>query len=81
MWEIYALFPRSHAFQLAEIERIKTAGPGFALVLDLPLDGRDELRFKNTHPLIYQYIANHFEQLPDSPGPPYRIYRAKGNTQ
>jgi hypothetical protein len=81
MWEIYALFPRTQAFEQAEVERIKTAKPGFALVFDWPLDGRDELRFRNTHPLIYRYILDHFERLPDSPNPAYRIYRAKGSPQ
>lgn len=77
MWEIYALLPRSQAFEQAEIERIKIAKPGFALVFDLPLDGRDELRFRNTHPLIHQYILDNFERLPDSPHPAYQIYKAK----
>jgi hypothetical protein len=77
MWEIYALFPRSQAFEQAEIERIKTANPGFALVFDLPLDGRDELRFRNTHPLLNQYILDNFEPFPDSPNPAYQIYKAK----
>jgi hypothetical protein len=77
MWEIYALFPRSQAFEQAEIERIKAARPKFAFILDLPLDGRDELRFRNTHPLIHQYILNHFEPLLDSPNPAYQIYKAK----
>jgi len=80
MWEIYALFPRSQAFELAEIERIETAQPGFALVFDLPLDGRDELRFRNTHPLIHQYILDNFELLPNSPNSAYQIYKAKGGT-
>ena len=77
MWEIYALFPRSHAFEQSEIKRIKSAKPGFALVFDLPIDGHDELHYRNTHPLTYQYILDHFEQLPDSPNPAYKIYRAK----
>ena len=81
MWEIYALFPRSQAFEQAEIERIKTARPGFALVFDLPFDGRDELRFRKTHPLIHQYFLDHFERLHDSPNPAYQIYRAKENMQ
>lgn len=79
MWEIYALFPRSQAFEQAEIERIKAAMPRFAFVLDLPLDGRDELRFRNTHPLIHQYILDNFEPLPDSLNPAYQIYKAKGD--
>ncbi|MCH8839023.1 MAG: hypothetical protein IIA60_14720 [Candidatus Marinimicrobia bacterium] len=80
MWEIYPLFPRSQAFEQAEIERIKTARLGFALVLDRPLDGRGELRFRNTHPLTYQYILDHFERLPDMPNPAYQAYRRKKNT-
>lgn len=79
MWEIYALFPRPAVFEEAEIERIKTAQPGFALIFDFPLDGRDDLRFKNTHPLIHQYIIENFDRLPESENPAYQIYRAKVN--
>jgi hypothetical protein len=78
MWEIYALFPRSEGFQQLEIERIKMSSPGFILIFDFPLDGREELRFRNTHPLIHQYILNNFKLLPDSPNPAYQIYNAKG---
>jgi hypothetical protein len=77
MWEIYALVPRSQAFEQAEIQRIKTAKPKFALVSDVPLDGRDELRFRNTHPLIHQYILNNFEPLPNLPTLVFQIYRTK----
>jgi hypothetical protein len=63
IWEIYALFPRSQAFQEAEIAQIKEASPGFAVILDLPLDGRDDLRFQNTHPLINKYIIDNFEPV------------------
>lgn len=65
MWEIYALAPRSAAFQQAEIERIKNANPGFAIIDDYPMDGRDDLRFRNTHPIIDQYIRDNFERLND----------------
>ncbi len=77
MWEIYALFPRPESFERKEIERIKEAAPGFAIVFDLPLDGRDDLRFRNTHKLIYQYILENFEQLPNSPDKALEIYRAR----
>ena len=77
MWEIYPILPRPKAFQEAEIERIKAARPAFALVIDLALDGRDDLRFRNTRPLIHQHILDHFERLPDSPNPAYQIYKAK----
>jgi len=77
-WEIYALFPRPPAFEQAEIERIKAARPGFVFVLDHALDGRDDLRFKNTHPLTHQYILENYQRLAVSPNPAYHIYKPKG---
>ncbi|MCE6976004.1 hypothetical protein EI534_00860 [Pseudomonas frederiksbergensis] len=77
MWTIYALWPRTIDFQQQEIDRIKAATPKFALIVDWALDGRDDLRFKNTYPLIYQYIQNNFLRLPDSPAPAYEVYIAK----
>jgi hypothetical protein len=78
MWEIYALSPRSEAFQQAEIERIEAANPGFAVINDYPLDRRDELRFRNTHPMIDQYIRDHFEPLTGyAQRRAYRVYRSR----
>lgn len=77
MWEIYALFPRSVEFETREIERIRKANPGFAFVVDIPLDGRQDLRFKNTHPLIHEYILRNFESVPHSGSPAYQIYKSK----
>lgn len=81
MWEIYALFPRSETFENKEIERIKTSKLGFAFVFDLPLDGREELRFRNTHPLIHQYILDNFDPVPNSPNPAYQIYKARSSAR
>jgi len=78
MWEIYPILPRSSAFEKREIEHIKAARPAFVLIFDFPLDGRDELRFKNTHPLIHQYILSSFDPLPISQNPMYQIYKARG---
>ena len=63
VWEIYSLFPRSEAFQRAEITRIEAADPGFVIVFDFPLDGREDLRYRNTHPLIHGYLREHFEPI------------------
>lgn len=81
MWEIYALFSRSESFEQKEIERIKASRPGFAFIFDFPLDGRDELRFKNTHPLINQYILDNFDPMSISQNPAYQIYIARGAEQ
>jgi hypothetical protein len=78
MWGFFALLPRSAAFQKAEIQRIREANPGFALILDHALDGRDELRFRNSYPLIDQYIRENFEAVQDpSADGELRIYRSK----
>jgi hypothetical protein len=60
MWEIYALFSRSRRFEENELVRISNTRPRFAVVQDIPLDGREDLRFSNTHPLIHQYILANF---------------------
>lgn len=73
MWEVYALTSRSDSFEKKEIERIKESSPAFVIILDIPLDGREELRFKNTHPLTYQYILDNFEVVPYSSNPAYQI--------
>lgn len=81
MWEIYPLFPRSEAFEHKEIDRIKAANPGFAFIIDSPLDGREDLRFKHTHPLIYQYITTHFDQVPELSNRAYKIYKVRSTAQ
>lgn len=78
MWEIYALFSRSETFENQEIERIKASDPGFLFVFDWPLDGREEMRFKNTHPLIYQFILKNFDPLEISQNSAYKIFKARG---
>ncbi|MEZ5739286.1 MAG: hypothetical protein R3E68_07425 [Burkholderiaceae bacterium] len=81
-WEIYALFGRSKAFEMREIARIEAAAPAYALVIDWPLDGRDELRFPRTHPLTYRYLLEHYEQLPAAGSPiVVQRFRRKGTSQ
>lgn len=79
MWEIYAIFPRSSDFQLEEIRRIREANPGFAIIMDFPLDGREDLRFRNTHPLIDSYILDNFDSLTDTNVP--TVFQAFKNRQ
>jgi hypothetical protein len=79
MWEIYALFPQGDEFQRREIERIKAARPGFVLILDTALDGRDELRFRNTHPLIEQFVRGNFDAITTGSWPPpvFQFYKSR----
>jgi len=77
VWATYALWPRSVAFQHQEIERIRAAQPGFALVFDFPLDGRDDLRFQNTHPYVYRYLVEHYDRFPGSANPAHQLFLPK----
>jgi hypothetical protein len=78
MWEIYALFPRNSKFENIEIERIKKSNPQFVVINNLALDGRNELRFSETHPLIYKYITQEFINNSDEKtNPEILIYQKK----
>jgi hypothetical protein len=61
MWDEHALFPQSPEFQQKEIERIKKSHPGFVLIVDQAVDGRDDLRFRNSHSIIYQFVNENFD--------------------
>ena len=77
VWEIFALSPRSKSHEMAEIERIKAANPGFVLIWDMALDGIEARRFPNTHPLTNQFIEDNFDPVEHSAHAAYRIYRSK----
>ncbi|MGC3987000.1 MAG: hypothetical protein QM777_20930 [Pseudorhodoferax sp.] len=77
VWEIYPLFARTQSFERREIERLAAAAPAFAIIYDHPLDGREELRYRNTHPLLNDYVSSHFDRVPYDGNPAYQIYRAK----
>jgi hypothetical protein len=77
MWEIYVSpYPRNSEFQRAEIERIANADPGFAVIYDLPLDGREDMRFSKSHALVDRYIRGNFKLIDDPTRPSLvKIYR------
>ena len=77
MHDIYALLPRDESFQKMEIERIKHADVKMALITDILLDGCEDFLFKNTHPLVHQYILDNFDKLPNLTDPNYHVYIAK----
>jgi hypothetical protein len=79
MWDHHAVFPRGAEFEQKEIDRIKAANPSFALVLDQAVDGREDLRFRNSHPLTYQFIRANFEPIQTSrwPSSIFELYKAR----
>jgi hypothetical protein len=63
VWNTYPLVPEPPEVERSEVERVAAAAPGFVLLWDGALDGRDERRFSNTHPLLSRYVRDHFEPL------------------
>lgn len=59
--EIYFVFPPDDAKLLAEI---KAAGVRWVMLQDYALDGREDLRFRNTNPLVMQYFRENFDRVP-----------------
>jgi hypothetical protein len=59
-WEVYALVGRPPAFEDAEIARLEAAGVRLAMIQDFALDGRDDLRYRNTHPRIQAWLDANF---------------------
>ena len=80
-WEIYALFPRSEAFERREIDRIRAADPGLAILRDVARDGRDDFRFRNTHPHIQAYIDETFEMVESPLGMDVQVLVKKADGQ
>ena len=49
--------------------------------MDAALDGRDELRFRNTHPLVQRYIEQNYKAAPDSTIAGIQLYLPKQTEQ
>lgn len=75
-WEIYFLFKRPPDIEQKELDRFKTEPPSVAVLRDIPLDGREELRFQNTHRLLWQYIIENYDST-STPFPGISIYRKR----
>ena len=62
-WEIYFLFPQSRSKQEEMINDLERKTVNWALICNEALDGRDELRFSNTHSYLWQYLMENFEPV------------------
>lgn len=60
VWDIYAMVPSSEEFQTAEIQRLRATPPAFVVLQDMAFDDREDLRFRNMHPLLERYLRDHF---------------------
>ncbi|MFL6529441.1 MAG: hypothetical protein ACJ8KX_03120 [Chthoniobacterales bacterium] len=62
--QIYFVFPATPEADQSLVSELQAADVQWALVGDSALDGRDELRFRNTNPILCAYLRNNFAVVP-----------------
>ncbi len=80
IWDVYPLFGRRPEIERAEIERIRQAAPGFAIIIDRPVSGFEQYKYSNTHALTLEYIKENSSLQEKSPRANYHIYVDKGDS-
>lgn len=63
--------------QLRIIEQLQDRNVSLAVVMLVPIDGRADLLFSNTHPLVWDFLNDAFVQEPDSSIPGRAVYRRR----
>ena len=56
--------PETMERQTAMIHQMDTEKVNWVILGDVPLDGRDDLRFRHTHGLLWRHIMENFEPVP-----------------
>jgi len=61
LWESYFLHQKPLAMQRDMLNQLRIQNTNWIILGDVPLDGRDELRFRNTHRLLWEYFNREYE--------------------
>jgi len=78
VYDTFCVYPASKDEQNAMIDELSTARTRLALILDIDLDGRGDLRFSRTHPMVWTYLHNNMKRMEESPSL-YHVFVAKGS--
>jgi hypothetical protein len=78
--QIYFIFPATPEEDRALLAEIERAGVQWVMLHDYALDGRDDLRFRATNPIVFDFFRKNFEPVPIDTLPPdmivlHRIHR------
>jgi hypothetical protein len=63
LWETYFIVPDSEDHQRQMISELERRNVGVVLLGDLFLDGRQDLHFSRTHPLVYRYVMQRYQRV------------------
>jgi hypothetical protein len=67
VYDTFCVYPANASEQEQMLAEVRRAGVTLAVVFDLALDDREELRFAETHPRVWRWLCNEFEAVP-TPG-------------
>jgi hypothetical protein len=73
IYNSYLLIAETKQNQLKMIQDLKNNRVNWVILGDYKFDGRDDLRFRNTHKLVFEYIQNNY-QIVKVDGLPKRYY-------
>jgi len=63
-WEVYFIFPESEERQRRVIGDLQRRNAAVVLLGDLYLDGRADLHFSKTYPLVYRHVMERYDNVP-----------------
>ncbi|MEZ5437966.1 MAG: hypothetical protein R3F22_08020 [Lysobacteraceae bacterium] len=63
VYDTFCVHPASAHLQEQMIGQLQASGAVFAMVSNARLDGRDDLRFTCTHPIVWDYLNQHFQLM------------------
>jgi hypothetical protein len=60
---LFYIFPRHKEFESDLIEDLEKNNVQWILLGNTKFDGREEMMFKNTHQIVYQYVQEHYQPV------------------
>ncbi len=79
VWQTYFFFPETEERQKDMIGNMDGKSVRWVILGSGTIDGREDLRFRNTHPLVWRHIMDAFEPVQGETLPGgYQLYRRRG---
>jgi hypothetical protein len=63
VYDIFCVYPATREEQEAMIKELSATRPPLALIWNVPVDSREDLRFSRTHPLVWSYLHESMKPL------------------
>jgi hypothetical protein len=78
VWQLFLSRPATEETEREMISRLELARTEWALVIDHPIDGREEFLLRNTHPLLWRHLHDAFEEV-ETPAftPDHHLFRLR----